>query len=324
MKIPSSMSGARLKVALGTLTFSLFSVFATGCHHADDHEEPHAAHHAAHGDAGVVVMTDEVAEEFGVEVAPVGPAVIQPTLELTGEVRTNKDRLAHIVPRFGGIVTETLKQVGDSFSSGEALAVIESSRSLTPYSLRAMIDGLIIEKHATQGEALDTGTEAFVVADLSTVWVDLAVHLGDIHKVRAGQAVTVKSIHGKESANSVIAYVTPFVDEKSRTATARVVLENESGFWRPGMFATAEVALDSSQVAAAVPKGAVHSMGDETVVFVVEGDSFRPKTVKVGLRDEILAEVRGNLDTGQEVVSKGGFTVKSELLRDHFSSDHGH
>ena len=90
------------------------------------------------------------------------------------------------------------------------------------------------------------------------------------------------------------------------------------------MFTVAELTLDPSEVDTAVPKNAVHSIGAKTVVFVANGNSFRPRAIQVGLKDEHLAEVQGNLDPGEEVVVKGGFAVKSELLRDHFSADHGH
>ena len=318
MKLLYRRKRVSLWTAFRILALFLFSVSGIGCHSESNDKKVRSSGQGPHGHGGVVHLDDDVVQEFGVEISPVGPGVIEQTIKLTGEVRANEDRLAHIVPRFGGIVTETRKQIGDHVSSGETLAVIESSRSLTPYSLKAMLDGLIIEKHATQGEAVGTETEAFVVADLSTVWVDLDVRLGDLQRVRPGQAVQIESIHGTESAMGTIFYVTPVVDEQSRTATARVVLDNDSGFWRPGMFAVGHLALDPSEVVAAVPKNAVHSIGSKTVVFVAKGNSFRPRVIQVGLKDEHLAEVRGNLDPGEEVVVKGGFTVKSELLRNQF------
>jgi cobalt-zinc-cadmium efflux system membrane fusion protein len=102
-----------------------------------------------------------------------------------------------------------------------------------------------------------------------------------------------------------------------------VVLENESGYWRPGMFAVAELILERAEVRSAVPKSAIHSLGGGTVVFIVDGEGFRPRVVQVGLRDERNVEVRGGIDPGEEVVVVGGFTVKSELMRKHLADGHG-
>ncbi len=323
MKTPYRRRMPVSKEKFGILAVFVFAISLVGCGSEVEADKRYNSAQTTKGSSQFVRLEGDVVEEFGLEISPVGPAVIEETITLTGEIRVNEDRLAHIVPRFGGIVTEARKQIGDHVSSGETLAVIESSRSLTAYSLKAMLDGLIIEKHATQGEAVGNDTEAFVVADLSTVWVDLDVRLGDLPRVRAGQAVRIKSIHGTESANGLISYVTPLVDERTRTATARVVLKNESGFWRPGMFAVAELTLERAEVLSAVPKSAIHSLGKETVVFIVDDEGFRPRLVQVGLRDEHNAEVRGDIAPGEEVVVVGGFTVKSELIRKHLADDHG-
>ena len=61
-------------------------------------------------------------------------------------------------------------------------------------------------------------------------------------------------------------------------------------------------------------------------LFFVASDfrSMVPFIVHIGLRDGLHAEIRGDVDPGEEVVVRGGFTVKSELIRDHFEGDHGH
>ena len=315
--------GSALGAKFGILAVLVAGVSVAGCGSRTDTDTSEGRSETKNSNAQWVRLDDEIALEFGFEISPVGPAVIERTITLTGEVRVNRDRLAHIVPRFGGIVTSAKKQVGDRVFSGETLAVIESSRSLTPYSLKTMLDGMIIEKHATRGEAVGTDTEAFVVADLSTVWVDLDVRLGDLRRVRVGQAVRVRSIHGSESASGRISYLSPVVDAETRTATARVVLPNEAGLWHPGMFAVAELILERAEVPSAVPKSAIHSLGEKTVVFIVDGDAYRPRAVQIGLRDERYAEIRGDIDPGEKVVVVGGFTLKSELMREHFSKGHG-
>lgn len=269
-----------------------------------------------------VSLTAAEIEEFELQVAPTGRATIEQHVELPGAVRANGDRIAHIVPRFAGIVTEVRKQIGDRVKSGETLAVIESSRSLAPYALKTLLDGVIIKKHVTRGEAVTPESQAFVVADLETVWIDLSVYQRDLIRIREGQPARILAGHGLPETQGVVSYVAPVVDERTRTATARIVIDNPDGFWRPGMFATAEVSVDRAEVEIAVPVSALQSLDGETVVFVQDTGGFRPRSVTVGMRDEESAEIREGLSPGEWVVVEGGFTVKSELLRGEFGGGH--
>ena len=288
------------------------------------HEHSEAGETEEHHEDELVALTAAEVEEFDLRVAPAGKATIERFIELPGVVRANEDRLAHIVPRFAGIVTEVRKRIGDSVKSGETLAVIESSQSLSPYALKTLLDGVIIEKHVTRGEAVTPDSQAFVVADLETVWIDLSVYQRDLTRIRSEQAARIFAGHDLPEAKGVVSYVTPVVDEATRTATARIVLDNPDGFWRPGMFATAQVTVERSEVEIAVPVTALHSLDGETVVFVQGAEGFRPARVTIGSRDSQWAEIREGVARGESVVVQGGFTVKSELLRSEFGGGHGH
>jgi cobalt-zinc-cadmium efflux system membrane fusion protein len=279
---------------------------------------------AEHYDDELVVLSADEIEEFELRTASAGPALIERFIELPGVVRANEDRLAHIVPRFAGIVIEVRKRIGDQVKSGETLAVIESSQSLSPYALETLLDGVIIEKHVTRGEAVTPDSQAFVVADLASVWADLSVYQRDLPWIRTGQTARVIAGHDLPETEGVVSYVTPVVDETTRTATARIVLENTDGFWRPGMFATAQVRVERAEVEIAVPATAIHSLDDQTVVFVQSAEGFRPRPVTVGMHDAQWTQIREGLSAGEEVVIHGGFTVKSELMRSKLGGGHGH
>jgi cobalt-zinc-cadmium efflux system membrane fusion protein len=286
------------------------------------HERTESSEAREHHEEALVLLTAAEIEEFDLRVAPAGTATVDRRIELPGVVRANGDRLAHIVPRFAGIVTEVRKRIGDTVKNGETLAVIESSQSLSPYALKTLLDGVIIEKHVTRGEAVTPNSQAFVVADLRTVWIDLSVYQRDLTRIKQGQPARIIAGHGLSESVGVVSYVTPVVDESTRTATARIVLDNPEGFWRPGMFATAEVTVEQAEVEIAVPTSSLHSLGDETVVFVEDSEGFRPRPVIVGRRDLQWAEIREGLASGERVVVHGGLTVKSELLRSDFGDEH--
>ncbi|MFQ5426944.1 MAG: efflux RND transporter periplasmic adaptor subunit, partial [Gaiellales bacterium] len=262
--------------------------------------------------------------EFGIVVVAAGPGTIERFVSLPGEVRPNADRLAHIVPRYSGIVTDVRAHIGDTVKEHQVLALIESDESLAPYELRTLIPGTIIAKHITLGEAVSRDVDTYVIADLGTVWVDLTVYQRDVARVRVGQQVLITSGHGLPTVSGTIGYVTPVVDETTRTATARVVLPNRDGAWRPGMFITARVLIGEDRVAVAVPRAAIHTFEDRTVVFLETPGGFTPEPVRLGRAGETHVEVLSGLEPGERYVSQGGFTLKAELGKAAFGEGHGH
>ena len=163
------------------------------------------------------------------------------------------------------------------------------------------------------GEALEANAEAFTLADLSTVWIDVSVYQKHLLAVRQGQEVVISAGAGMPDATGTIAYIGPIVGEQTRTAMARVVLPNSDGLWRPGLFVTVGVAVEQLTVPVVVPNTAIQIVNGETVVFVEEAGVFKPVHVQVGRADSVRAEMVSGLDSGLSYVAKGGFHLKAEL-----------
>ena len=313
----------------GILLLSFLMVFAVGCSgdkpeneavNTEEDNETEAAHkNEEHSEE--IILTEETMKEFGIEVKEAGPGVIKNHIDLTGEIIAEPSKISHIVPRFSGIVQNVNKTVGEKVSKGEVLAVIESNESLTTYEVQSLIDGTIIEMHMTQGELIGTEAHAFTIANLDKVWARLSVYQKDINKIKMGQNVKVSfgSIDTEETGK--ISYLSPIVDEKTRTASARVILNNRSGKWRPGMFVTAKIYVSETKAPVVIEKNALQTIDEEQVVFVKEGDGFVPRRVKVGKENDDNVEILSGLEAGQQYVAKGAFTLKAELLKESFGGD---
>ncbi len=336
------MSRTLLLSSLGFLLVATIGACDTADEHADaeqpsDHHAHDEAEHVGHDDdpghdeheegghdddEGGVQLTERQMAEFGVTVSVAGPGVVDMGVELPCEVRPNGDRLAHIVPRFPGIVTDVRKSIGDAVRTGDVLAVIESSDSLTPYSLTTLIDGTVIEKHLTKGEAVDRDKQAFAIADLSSVWVDCSVFQKDLDRVSIGKAVRVSAGDDDDAADGIVSYLTPVVDQPTRTATARTVLENADGRWRPGMFVSVRV-LEPVSVALAVAHSSLQTLGADRVVFVEQGEGgFLPRPVALGRSGATEVEVVSGLEPGERYVATNSFLLKAELGKG--SAEHEH
>jgi cobalt-zinc-cadmium efflux system membrane fusion protein len=156
------------------------------------------------------------------------------------------------------------------------------------------------------------------------VWVDISIYAHDLERVEAGQTVTIITDGGVEAKGS-IAFVAPDIAEETRTANARVVLENEAMRFRPGMFVTARIALADEAADLRIPATALQVHEGQDVVFVRSEDGkLRPQPVTLGRRNGNYVEVLAGLKTGDTVVTEGAFVVKSQLAKSNFDDGHNH
>lgn len=190
--------------------------------------------------------------------------------------------------------------------------------SFAIYELRAPFAGVVVEKHCSLGEVLNGETIAFKLADLSTVWVDVTIYMQHLPLVQVGQTVTVIAGRGVAECTAVIDYISPVVDEETRTAMARLTLPNSEGNWRPGLFVSARVRTSMIPAAVLVPKAAVQTIQGESCVFVETEGTFKVRPVTVGRSDGSRVEITAGLKPGERYVSANAFTLKSELEKAGF------
>lgn len=268
-----------------------------------------------------IKLTDKELNEFGIEIKEAGAGVITNHIDLTGEIKAEPSRLSHIIPRYPGIVKEVYKTVGEKVKQGEVLALIESNESLTTYEVKSLIDGTIIELHMAKGDLVGGEELNLTVANLEKVWAILNIYQRDLDKIKVGQSVLVSFSAEEKGEAGTISYVSPVVDEKTRTASARVILSNTSGKWRPGMFVSAKVFVSEKKFPLVIEKSALQTFEDKTVVFVKNGNEFTPQQVNTGIINDVSVEITSGLQPGQQYVSKGSFTLKAEMLKESFGGE---
>ncbi|MFP4226063.1 MAG: efflux RND transporter periplasmic adaptor subunit [Desulfobacterales bacterium] len=198
----------------------------------------------------------------------------------------------------------------------------QQEASLTRYPITASIDGVVTERNLAVGEVVDTQSDIFVVTDLSEVWVHLTVYQKNLNAVASGQAVTIAADKIDAETAGVIDYVSPVVDAATRTATARVVLRNPDGRWRPGLFVTGKVDTAAIPADLVVPKSAIQTIDAEPVVFVRTDHGFVPVHVKTGKRNESYVEIVSGLEPDMQIAVTTTFMLKSELNKEAIGGHH--
>ncbi len=183
----------------------------------------------------------------------------------------------------------------------------------TQYELRSSLSGLVIKKHITTGEAVNKDDDIFLLADLSNVWVNVAIPAKYIKHVKLGTNVIVKSEQVGLEVDGKLTYLGSIIDRQTRMVTGRVVIPNPKGQWRPGTFVTVDLILDERTVPIAIPREAIQTLRDWSVVFVKYGNAFEARPLELGASDTQHWEVLDGLAAGEQYVIQNSFAVKAEI-----------
>ena len=192
----------------------------------------------------------------------------------------------------------------------------------THYLLRAPLTGEIIQKHLAVGEVIGPNVDIIVVADLSELWVNIAIPAKELNAVKLGQKVLIQGDNPELKASGVLSYIGSVIDEKTRTVTGRVVIGNPKRIWRPGMYVGVDLLTDQTAVGISVPVEAVQELRGWNVVFVKYGDLYEARVVELGKTDGKTYEILKGLRPGETYVSKNSFSVKAEIGKSAATHSH--
>lgn len=191
----------------------------------------------------------------------------------------------------------------------------EGPRRIT---LRAPIDGEVVERYAVLGQVVDPTQPILRIADLGRLWVELDLFERDLAHVASGDHVEIlsetypgRTFHGK------VSYVDATVDTATRTAELRIEVPNPERLLRPGQFVHARlVTHGKAETVIAVPQKALLQVEGELSVFVQQKpELYVARPVETGRVAGDLVEIKRGLIEGERLVTEGGFVLKSELSR---------
>ena len=191
--------------------------------------------------------------------------------------------------------------------------VLRTGRSRRTITLFSPATGVVTDKKVTQGQAVQAGTELYVVADLSNVWVDAQVRESDAADLRVGSGADLEfATYPGRAYKGRVTFLYPTVAEQTRSLRARIAIANADGRLKPGMYATVRLS-SPTRSALTVPRSAVLQTGERAVVFVDQGrGALRPMDVVTGRTAGEYVEVLSGLAPGQRVVTSAQFLLDSE------------
>ncbi len=188
------------------------------------------------------------------------------------------------------------------------------------FGLLATLSGTIVKSYVAEGQYVKAGEKLFEIADFTKMWFMFPVYEQDLSWVRVGQTVrlTSPSLPG-ESFSALITFISPNLDETTRSAQVRVVLENPERRLKNNTLAAGVVELEAP-IVLAVPRSAVLWSGSPPRVFVATAPGvYEPRAVRLGRTGDTDWEVLAGLAPGEEVVLAGNLLLDSQAQMDQLA-----
>lgn len=203
-----------------------------------------------------------------------------------------------------------------------AVGATTTHKGLTQYQIRSPIDGVVTNKKISQGQVVSEVDSLYEISDLSTVWAEMTIYAIDINTVKVGQKVTIKATAFEAETTGTISYVGALVGEQSRTAMARVVINNANQTWLPGLPVNIELVSEEVKVPLAVSVEGIQTLRDWTVVFGRYGEYFEARPLTLGRRDDKYVEVLSGIQVGDRYAAGNSFLIKADIGKAGASHDH--
>jgi cobalt-zinc-cadmium efflux system membrane fusion protein len=169
----------------------------------------------------------------------------------------------------------------------------------------APVSGIITDQQVTNSSGMQAlGSNAFIIADLSTVWIVCDVYENDLATVRLGDTAEVRlNAYSGQVFKGTVSNIGASLDANLRTAKVRVEVAN-SGFMRLGMFATATFRSRSTEVHTVVPSSAILHMHDRDFVYLpaASGKFRRVEVISGDALPNNMQDVKSGIKPGDRVV----------------------
>jgi membrane fusion protein, multidrug efflux system len=192
---------------------------------------------------------------------------------------------------------------------------IESSEiNLAKMIVKAPFSGVIADlPYFTNGVKIETNTPVVKIIDYEKLYLETNLPEKYYSDIAKGFKVYITSYTSPlDTLVGEITQVSPEIDAEARTFKSFVIVDNHKKVLLPGMFAKADLVINSSKDAIVIPKDIIISRNRKRFVFVVEKGIAMERSISTKLENASSIEVISGLEVGESVVSEGFETLKNK------------
>lgn len=199
---------------------------------------------------------------------------------------------------------------------GGTIDNVIKTKQIYPYiTIKATKNGVLLERKVNPGEIVEQNRELFNLADLKTIWLVGYAFEKDSPYLHLGEAVTGTIEESTETINGVLSYVSPILDNTTKTLEVRADIPNKNFKIKPNMYTEMYVNTGIAHVLA-IPTDAVEKFGDYNFAYVkIAPHTYEERKVETGKKNDQYTEVLSGIKAGEEVVTRGSFELLGESIK---------
>ncbi|MBN1688091.1 MAG: efflux RND transporter periplasmic adaptor subunit [Candidatus Omnitrophica bacterium] len=189
-------------------------------------------------------------------------------------------------------------------SEAARLEVKAHESMLEKSNLYAPSAGMLGDLNVEEGETISQNTLLGTHIMTEYVYAEFGVVERDVNKIALGQKARVFiDAYPNRTFEGVIENIAPVVAGSSRTATARVRVENPDRLLLPGMFARIRILLYSKKNTLVLPTDAVQGGEGEQFVYVIQPEkgTVEKRAVAVGYTRPDYTQIDAGVSEGEIV-----------------------
>jgi RND family efflux transporter MFP subunit len=191
-----------------------------------------------------------------------------------------------------------------------AKANFESARRLV--ELTTPIAGTVTSIDVSPGDFVTIGQQVATVATVDKLRMKLGVTGDEIGYFDVGDRVRIAAENESDTeASGRVIKVARSADPETRSFLVELEIDNSARLLMPGMFARAQIVVETFDDIIAVPRDVILDRNDKYFVFIANGDRSRMTEVQLGAEFIGSAQVLNGLKVGDTII-----TVGQEYLED--------
>ncbi len=250
-------------------------------------------------------------DAFPVRVETARRGDIEDVLSVVGSLKARDE--ATLFSRIDGKLVENLVKEGEPIKKDQPVALVQKDEvgvKYEPAPVPSTLTGIVGRVYLDRGADVTLNTPIALVVDASTVRARADVPERYAGRVKLGQDVRVEvEAYPGKIFRGVVSKESPVVDTETRSAPIEVNLDNADGRLRSGMFAKMTIVVARRAGAVVVPKEALVE-GDGAFVYVIKDGRAAKRALKLGLTNDVQAEVLDGLKPGEDVAVFGLYGLK--------------
>lgn len=189
----------------------------------------------------------------------------------------------------------------------------EAARRLV--ELTTPITGTVTSIDVSPGDFVTAGQQVATVAIVEKLRMKLGVAGDEINFFDIGDKVQVSLENFSDDAVSGrVIKVARSADPSTRSFPVELEIDNSSRLLMPGMFARAQIIVETFDDIMAVPRNAILDRNDRKYVFTVNGDRARLNEVRLGSEFIGVAQVLDGIKVGDTIVTVGQEYLENNAL----------